>query len=56
MAVLTTGTLMGSAVANQAKAGGWVCEGSTLYRSVGFWIFQFKVGTGLPDATACQGY
>ena len=55
-AVLTAGACLGSASANQAKAGGYVCEGTTLYQSVGFWIFQFKVGAGLENATACQGY
>lgn len=56
MALLTTGTLLGSAVANQAKATGWVCVGTTLYQSHGWWIFQFPFGDGLPDATACAGY
>lgn len=52
--MLTTGTLLGSVVANQANA--WVCEGSTLYASHGWWIFQFKYGEGLRNAVQCEGY
>lgn len=53
-AVLTTGLCLGTAVSNQANA--WVCEGTTLYQSHGWWIFQFKYGTGMEGASQCEGY
>jgi hypothetical protein len=55
LAMLTTGTLLGSAVANQAKAGGFVCVGQFMYASHGWWIFQFPYGEPL-DSVSCEGY
>lgn len=53
VAAMTVGVMGGAAAKANA---GYVCEGTTLYESVGWWIFQFPIGEGMEDAEACQGY
>ena len=54
--LLTTAACLGTAGTNQAKADGFVCVGTTLYASHGWWIFQFPYGQPLGESTSCEGY
>lgn len=56
MALVTAGISLGASATNQAKADGFVCVGTTMYASHGWWIFQFPYGVGLENAAACEGY